>query len=261
MRLNKKYLFNFFFKHRVFIKFSILIFPILLFILIKKIFIDLQIIEISIFIFCALNFYLVSFLILREILRIAETRYIGRVTVLNIITKLNRANPEGLIGAEVGVYRGDYSKQIIDHKFIGKKINIKKLYLVDPWAFYEESQKDYGTYKVEDSKEEAFKYVSERFKNYQNVEIIRADSLTAAKKIENEALDFCYVDANHDYKFVLDDLRAWYPKIKKKGILFGDNYVDPYGVQEAVQEFVYERKLLVHFSDFYEQFFLFKKQF
>lgn len=257
MNLTKKYLFNFFFKHRVFIKYSILIFPVLLFVLIKKILVDLQIIEILIFIFCALNFYLVSFLILREILRITESRYIGRVTVLNIIVKLNRENPEGLIGAEVGVYRGDYSKQIIDHKFIGKKLNIKKLYLIDPWSFYEEYQKEY---KAEDLKE-AFKYVSERFKNYKNIEIIRADSLTATKKIENGALDFCYIDANHDYKFVLEDLRAWYPKIKKKGILFGDNYVDPYEVQEAVQEFAYEKKLLIHFSDFYEQFFLFKKQF
>jgi len=257
MNLIKKYLFKFFFKHRIFIKYSILIFPVLLFVLIKKILVDLQIIEILIFIFCALNFYLVSFLILREILRIIESRYMGRVTVLNIIVKLNRKNPEGLIGAEVGVYRGDYSKQIIDHKFIGKKLNIKKLYLIDPWSFYEETQ---GAYRVEDLKE-AFKYVSERFKNYKNIEIIRADSLTAAKKIENETLDFCYIDANHDYKFVFDDLRAWYPKIKKKGILFGDNYVDPYEVQEAVQEFAYEKKLLVHFSDFYEQFFLFKKQF
>ena len=124
MNLTKKYLFNFFFKHRVFIKYSILIFPVLLFVLIKKILVDLQIIEILIFIFCALNFYLVSFSILRETLRITEKRYIGRVTVLNIIGKLNRENPEGLIGAEAGVYRGDYSKQIIDHKFIGNKLNI-----------------------------------------------------------------------------------------------------------------------------------------
>ena len=256
----KKYLLKFIFKHKVFIKSSILIFPVLLFVLIKKILINLQVIEILIFIFCALNFYLVSFLILREILRITETRYIGRVSVLNIITKLNRTNPKGLIGAEVGVYRGDYSKQIIDHKFIGKKLNIKKLYLIDTWSSYKESSHNLGTYATEDLKD-AFKYVSERFKNYKNVEIIRGDSLTAAKKIENETLDFCYIDANHDYKFVLNDLKNMYPKIKKKGILFGDNYIDPYGVQEAVQEFAYEKKLLVHFSDFYEQFFLFKKQF
>ena len=67
MNLTKKYLFKFLFKHRIFIKYSILIFPVLLFVLIKKILVNLQVIEILIFVFCALNFYLVSFLILREI--------------------------------------------------------------------------------------------------------------------------------------------------------------------------------------------------
>ena len=162
MSLNKKHLLIFVSKHKVFIKYSILLFPVLLFFLIKNILVNLQVIEILIFAFCTLNFYLVSFFILREILRIVESRYVGRFTVLNIITKLSRGNSEGLIGAEVGVYRGDYSKQIIDHKFARMKLNIKKLYLIDPWSYYQESQ---GAYKVEDLTE-AFKYVSyEQFLN------------------------------------------------------------------------------------------------
>ena len=151
-----KYLFKFIYKHRKFIKFSIIIFPPLLFVLINNILINLQNTEILIFIFCAFNFYLISFSILREIVGIIKTRYIGRFAILNIITQLNRSNPKGLIGAEIGVFRGVYAKQIIDHEFIGRKLNIEKLYLIDPWKNYEEYSDANETWSKTQDFENAF---------------------------------------------------------------------------------------------------------
>jgi hypothetical protein len=37
-------------------------------------------------------------------------------------------------------------------------------------------------------------------------------------------LDFCFIDENHSYKSVREDVLMWLPKIKKGGILAGHDY-------------------------------------
>ena len=50
-------------------------------------------------------------------------------------------------------------------------------------------------------------------------------STEAAKKMENQSLDFAYIDARHDYCGVKDDLEAYWPLIKPGGIMAGHDYV------------------------------------
>ena len=57
-----------------------------------------------------------------------------------------------------------------------------------------------------------------------------------------EALDWVYIDGNHTYEFVLEDLRSWYPKVRPGGLVVGDDYDRPDawwndGVTKAVTEF------------------------
>ena len=63
---------------------------------------------------------------------------------------------------------------------------------------------------------------------------MRTESLKASLKFSDNHFDFVYIDANHDYEFVLKDLKTWFPKVKSKGILFGDDYNRSYGVSKAV---------------------------
>ena len=42
---------------------------------------------------------------------------------------------------------------------------------------------------------------------------------------EDESLDFVYIDANHAYDWVVQDIELWYPKVKKGGILWGHDYL------------------------------------
>jgi len=47
------------------------------------------------------------------------------------------------------------------------------------------------------------------------------------KEIPNQELqlfDFIYIDARHDYAGVLEDLRAWWPLLKRDGIIAGDDF-------------------------------------
>ncbi len=60
------------------------------------------------------------------------------------------------------------------------------------------------------------------------------DSEEASKLFEPESLDFVLVDGAHDYNSVCKDICLWWWKIKRGGVIAGDDYGKP-GVYEAVQ--------------------------
>lgn len=49
-------------------------------------------------------------------------------------------------------------------------------------------------------------------------------SVQAARGYENQSLDFVYIDADHSYDGVVEDLHAWVPKIKQTGVIGGHDY-------------------------------------
>lgn len=81
--------------------------------------------------------------------------------------------------------------------------------------------------------------------------VIKKDSLEAVKDIPNESLDFVFIDANHHYQTVRNDIREWSKKVRKGGIVSGHDYYifnsGNRGVVDAVDEYVkehnYELKL------------------
>lgn len=70
----------------------------------------------------------------------------------------------------------------------------------------------------------------ERF--WPRVRFVQQRSVVAARLFEEASLDFVFVDAGHDECSVLEDLEAWWPKLRPGGLLAGDDYL----VAEAVQE-------------------------
>ena len=71
---------------------------------------------------------------------------------------------------------------------------------------------------------------------------MRMTSEEASKKFEDESVDFVFIDASHLYKDVKNDLKNWYPKVKRGGIIAGHDYVPGHpesdiGVVRAVNEF------------------------
>jgi len=76
------------------------------------------------------------------------------------------------------------------------------------------------------------------------VTIHRADSVEAAKHIQDGALDLVFIDADHSYDGCKRDIAAWLPKVKRGGWLGGHDYhnhgdlrFDFTGVDRAVDEF------------------------
>jgi hypothetical protein len=141
-----------------------------------------------------------------------------------------------LIGAEIGVFKGDHAQVILNY------LNIDKLVLVDPWLPIEDGydiDKE-GFNKIYDE-------VKNRFENVKEVEIVREVSVKASKGFNDNYFDFIYIDANHKHEFVLEDLETWYPKLKKYGTMCGDDFGHPSGdgVISAVTEFAFKHKVLV----------------
>jgi hypothetical protein len=57
-------------------------------------------------------------------------------------------------------------------------------------------------------------------------DIIVDFSVEAAKQFEDGYFDFVYIDSDHSYEGVTEDLEAWYPKVRKGGMIAGHDYVN-----------------------------------
>ena len=69
------------------------------------------------------------------------------------------------------------------------------------------------------------------------IRVFSVDSNRASLLYDNESLDFIFIDADHSYDAVKNDINVWFPKVKKGGILSGDDYLKCHpGVIKAVNE-------------------------
>jgi len=69
------------------------------------------------------------------------------------------------------------------------------------------------------------------------VTIKRMDTVEASKDFADESVDFVFVDADHTYEGCKRDIQAWWPKVKKGGLMAGHDYnVKWPGVVIAVDE-------------------------
>lgn len=137
-------------------------------------------------------------------------------------------------GAEVGVQLGDYSEILC-------KANPKaKIYSIDGWRHY----KGYLFVTTQEQQDANRDIALARLAPYPKNIIIRKDSLEAANDMAPNSLDFVYIDANHDYLHVTEDLNAWCKVVKHGGIVSGHDYIERKGkyagdmqVIRALQDF------------------------
>lgn len=142
-----------------------------------------------------------------------------------------------LVGCEIGVYKGLHALSLLE------TMEIERLYLIDPYEMYEKYLEGHAHYGVDQvplsaAQQEAI----DRLKNYDD-KIVWLNLLSedAVKNII-EDLDFVYIDGNHAYDFVKQDIQNYWPKLKSGGILGGHDFYNGYcrehdGVVKAVSEF------------------------
>jgi SAM-dependent methyltransferase len=101
----------------------------------------------------------------------------------------------------------------------------QKLFCVDPWKAY------YGV-DMDDAAHES--YYQQARENMRRVaregeqwEFMRMTGLEAAKRFADQGMqfDFVFLDDDHDYQPVLDEIDAWWPLVKPGGLLTGHDWV------------------------------------
>jgi len=114
-----------------------------------------------------------------------------------------------LVGCEVGVEKGTHAENIL------KELDIKRLYLVDSYTpFYQWEKQPVNAEMHNDYKRLSL----ERLKKWEKKIVwIYKTSEEACKEIPDNSLDFVYIDANHQYEYVIEDIKFWDPKVKDGG--------------------------------------------
>lgn len=92
--------------------------------------------------------------------------------------------------------------------------------------------------------ESFYKEVAETFKDNEKIKIIRKTSIKALEDINDNSLDWVYIDGDHNYQPCLEDLRGYHSKVKDDGYICGHDWVtrpkSGFGVNEAVSDFIKE---------------------
>ena len=117
-------------------------------------------------------------------------------------------------GVEIGVATGRYSK------WLCHQMPKLKLFLVDPWEAYSDYVEHHYSSDVLNG---CYEQAKERLANY-NVEFIRKYSMDAVKDFLDDSLDFVFIDGNHSFEYVTEDIAAWSKKVKPGGIIAGHDY-------------------------------------
>ena len=116
------------------------------------------------------------------------------------------------VGAEIGVYKGEFTKKLCDAGL--------KIYSIDPWRIYADYNNPRGQKRLDFQYEHTKRYLA----GYLNCEIIRKTSMEALKDFPDESLDFVYIDGNHIFRYIAEDIYEWAKKVRKGGVISGHDY-------------------------------------
>lgn len=157
---------------------------------------------------------------------------------------LKLINPGDTV-VEVGVWKGDFSQELLSQ-------NPGTLHLVDPWKTFKLGNSRW--YSIDQEKmDKIYLDVVARFKDEPRIEIHRVSSLEVKFPTP---IDLVYVDGDHSYEAVKNDIEHWWPMIKTGGWLTGDDWNwkdkdDPtrQGPKPAVNEFILKHGLKVNLGN------------
>ena len=144
--------------------------------------------------------------------------------------------PENGTFVEIGAWLGKSSSYLVDNS------GDRNIIIIDSW---EGSPNERGGNHHLATQTDIYEIFKENMgdRKYQS---IRGLSTEVANQFEDESLDTVFIDATHTYEAVKEDIKVWYPKVKKGGILAGDDYVDGWpGVIKAVKEMLPEHDEMV----------------
>lgn len=151
----------------------------------------------------------------------------SRFSLVNDLKELNF-----ITGVEIGTEHAFYAQKLCK---ANPELNLT---CVDPYVVIPY----YEGYKDQEQVNEHYLVAQERLKNYKH-EILRMTSMEAVKKFNPNSVDFVFIDGNHYFEYVVNDIIYWSRIVKPNGIVFGHDYSDQFDVKQAVNAFVDVHKI------------------
>ena len=163
----------------------------------------------------------------------------------------NNVKENGII-VEIGVHGGGSLLKTAD-LLINKNI---KLFGIDCWEnihkigingkpnnFWTESSLNKFLYLHKENYTNLNKIINHY--DYKFIELIKGFSTEKmiVNKFDDNSIDAIYIDGDHSYEGVINDLDLYYPKVKKNGLILLDDYKNFKGVKKAVDEFCNKKNI------------------
>jgi hypothetical protein len=164
----------------------------------------------------------------------------GRYAMSWILEDALLTTPPGGIWVEVGVALGrgiaEMARRLID---AGR--DDVKLYAVDPWNGTERNgeQQDSGPITPHGDWALFLRMMQAHAPDeLARIHILRAPSVDVVPMFPPESVDLVILDGDHRFPAVVSDIREWVPRIRRPGVLAGDDHNDfeSPGVPRALAE-------------------------
>jgi hypothetical protein len=154
-----------------------------------------------------------------------------------------RVLPRHAVGAEIGVFRGEFTEHIL------RIAAPRELHLIDAWwLLYGDRYPDWGPYtdfgrlRTRDAYEDARRVVS-RHSASDICTFHVEDRLLALASFPDDYFDWVYLDASHEYEETLEELELLDSKVRSSGLIAGDDWHEEpdhihHGLCLAVRDFI-----------------------
>lgn len=120
--------------------------------------------------------------------------------------------------AEVGVWEAEFAEYMLRHCQ-----QLDQYIMIDPWQHLENWKKPFN---VDSSKFERIYQRALDKTDFAKTKrtVLRKPTLEAQADIQNDSLDFVYIDGDHTLRGITLDLIALLPKVKTGGYIAGDDF-------------------------------------
>lgn len=150
----------------------------------------------------------------------------------NMLAKL----PKRGVCAEIGVWTGQFSIQILE------VTEPTELVLIDPWDMISaQPDADRSNDKHADAQfmKDMYQSIVDLYGALPQVKIIKGLSEPVLSTFPDGYFDWVYIDGNHLFDFVLKDIQIAYDKVKKGGVIVGDDLFWKKNGRQHVREAVF----------------------
>jgi len=117
--------------------------------------------------------------------------------------------------AEIGVFKGRLIRKLLKMPVINM---IREYWAIDQWKPYTEIKRDQEFW------DSVYQSACRYYPWFSQLRIVKLSSEEASELFWPGFFDMVYIDANHRAEWVLKDIKAWLPLIKKGGIIAGHDY-------------------------------------